>query len=79
MLATDGVRVVATTWGETLCYRISPDGVLIASEPHDDRGDWIRVDDRRVVIADAYGVDVRALELAPEPILGVPAVGDVLA
>jgi gamma-glutamyl hercynylcysteine S-oxide hydrolase len=76
MLATDGVRLVATTWAETLCYRVSPDGVLIASEPHDDSDDWIRVEDRQVVIADAYGVDVRSLEPTPEIILGIPAVGD---
>jgi glutamine amidotransferase len=74
LLATDGVRVVATTWGETLCYRVSPDGVLIASEPHDDEDDWIRVEDRRMVIADAFGVDIQLLE--PAPVLGLSALGD---
>jgi glutamine amidotransferase len=75
LLATDGVAIVATTWGETLCYQVAPDGVLIASEPHDDSDDWTRVEDRQVVIADAFGVDVRSLEPTPETVLSVPAVG----
>jgi hypothetical protein len=49
--------------------------VLIASEPHDDRADWIRVPDRQVVIADAFGVDVRSLEPTPESVLDMPTVG----
>ncbi|MFD0856351.1 class II glutamine amidotransferase, partial [Actinomadura adrarensis] len=36
MLATDGTQAVATVWAETLCYREHADGVLVASEPHDD-------------------------------------------
>lgn len=62
MMATDGTTVVATAWGETLCYRVEADGIMVASEPHDDEPGWIKVDDRQVVIADAVGVKVRSLE-----------------
>jgi glutamine amidotransferase len=62
MMATDGTTVVATTWGETLCYRVEADGTMVASEPHDDESGWIKVGDRQVVIADALGVKVRSLE-----------------
>ncbi|MFD0689277.1 ergothioneine biosynthesis protein EgtC [Actinomadura fibrosa] len=66
MLATDGALAVATTWAETLCYRREPDGVLVASEPHDDAGDWTTVPDRSLVVADASGADVRPLRPVPE-------------
>jgi glutamine amidotransferase len=36
LLVTDGRRIVATTWNETLWYRVGPQGVLVASEPDDD-------------------------------------------
>ena len=36
LLVTDGRRIVATTWNETLWYRVTPAGVLVASEPDDD-------------------------------------------
>ncbi|MBL7496773.1 ergothioneine biosynthesis protein EgtC [Frankia sp. CNm7] len=36
VLVTDGRRIVATTWNETLWYRLGPAGVLVASEPGDD-------------------------------------------
>lgn len=61
MLATDGAQVVATTWAETLCYRTEPDGVLVASEPHDDLGGWVTVPDRSLVVAGPAGADVRPL------------------
>ncbi|MBO3753145.1 class II glutamine amidotransferase [Streptosporangiaceae bacterium NEAU-GS5] len=76
MLAVDGASIVATTWAETLCYRTGPDGVLIASEPHDDGPGWIRVPDRRIVVADAQGLRVR--ELTPAlPVM--PAVPDLIS
>lgn len=76
MVAADGVQVVATTWAETLCYRAGDEGVLVASEPHDDEPYWVRVPDRHVVVADAFGVDVRPLTAAATPDLplaGEPA------
>jgi glutamine amidotransferase len=78
LLATDGARIVATTWGETLCYRREADGVLVASEPHDDAGDWTRVPDRRVVVADTLGMDVRTLSTDPDALTEVPPAGDAV-
>ncbi|OHV39571.1 MULTISPECIES: ergothioneine biosynthesis protein EgtC [Pseudofrankia] len=39
VLVTDGRQIVATTWNETLWYRLGPAGVLVASEPDDDTVD----------------------------------------
>jgi gamma-glutamyl hercynylcysteine S-oxide hydrolase len=61
MLATDGTEVVATTWAETLCYRETGEGVLVASEPHDDGEGWVTVPDRSLVVADALRAEVRPL------------------
>jgi glutamine amidotransferase len=78
MLATDGTQIVATTWAETLCYRVEDDGVIVASEPHDDEPGWISVPDRHVVVADALGVSVRPLQeqgvtASDLPLTGEPA------
>ncbi len=58
MLATDGARVVATAWGETLCYRKEAAGVLVASEPHTEDDGWIGLEDKTAVIADARGIEL---------------------
>ncbi|WP_419995900.1 class II glutamine amidotransferase [Streptomyces boninensis] len=50
LLLTDGTAIAATTWGDTLSYRIDPeDGIRIASEP-DDGPD--RVTDRATAASD---------------------------
>jgi glutamine amidotransferase len=36
LFLTDGERLAATTWGDTLWVRSSEDGVLVASEPDDE-------------------------------------------
>lgn len=36
LFLTDGQRLAATTWGDTLWYRTGEDGVLVASEPDDE-------------------------------------------
>jgi len=64
VLAADGLTVVATTWGETLCYRVFPDGALVASEPLDDEEGWIRVPDRQILLVDPLGVAQMPLEIA---------------
>ena len=46
LLATDGVTVAATAWGDTLCWRVLPGGVVVASEPYDDQPGWTEVPDR---------------------------------
>ncbi len=76
MLATDGSHIVATTWAETLCYRIEPGGVIVASEPHDDDGGWIRIPDGQIVVADAAGVEVHPVPLSPVTLAGVPVDAD---
>ncbi len=73
MLATDGRRIVATTWAETLCYRIEPGGVIVASEPHDDEGGWIRIPDGQIIVADADAVDVRPVPFTPATMTGLAA------
>jgi len=79
MLATDGAQIVATTWAETLCYRVEDDGVLVASEPHDDDPGWIPVPDRHVVVADALGVAVRPLRVEGLVPSELPLAGDSAA
>ncbi len=49
VLAADGRRILATTWGDTLSYRIETTGVVVASEPIDDEPGWVDVPDRRLV------------------------------
>jgi gamma-glutamyl hercynylcysteine S-oxide hydrolase len=61
LLATDGRRVVATTYGDTLFTRKETDGVLVASEPSDDLPGWERVPDRCLVVATATSLDVSPL------------------
>jgi len=43
LLATDGAAVAGTVHGEALFVREQPDGVTVASEPHDDEPGWAEV------------------------------------
>jgi glutamine amidotransferase len=52
VLVTNGVRVLATTWGDTLSVRRTDAGVLVASEPFDDDAAWIDIPDRCLVDVD---------------------------
>jgi glutamine amidotransferase len=61
LLASDGRRVAATTYGDTLFTRQETDGVLVASEPSDDLPGWERVPDRCLVVATSSSVDVSPL------------------
>jgi len=49
LLVTDGYTIVATTWGETLCYRRETTGVIVASEPLDDEPNWHTVADNMII------------------------------
>jgi gamma-glutamyl hercynylcysteine S-oxide hydrolase len=60
LLAADGVRLAATTWGDTLYVRRGPD-VVIASEPYDDEPGWEEVPDRSLVTAGPEGVGITLL------------------
>lgn len=63
LLATDGVRVAATAWGDTLSWRRESAGVVVASEPSDDGPGWEGVADRCVLVVDPdLHVSLRPLE-----------------
>lgn len=62
ILAANGSRLLATTWGDTLSMLHEADGVVLASEPYDDDPRWADVPDRHLVEATADGVVLTALE-----------------
>lgn len=62
ILAADGTRMVATTWGDTLSILHDAHGVLLASEPYDDDPRWVDIPDRHLVQATAGEVRVTPLE-----------------
>ncbi|MBB2992216.1 glutamine amidotransferase [Mycolicibacterium iranicum] len=49
ILAGNGSRLLATTWGDTLSVLRRHDGVVVASEPYDDDPAWDEVPDRHLV------------------------------
>ncbi|MDP9443773.1 MAG: ergothioneine biosynthesis protein EgtC [Actinomycetota bacterium] len=62
LLLADGTRILATTWGDTLSYRVEDDGVVVASEPFDDDPAWVDVPDRQLVEVTSAGVALTPLE-----------------
>jgi len=63
LLAGDGQRVLAVTWGDTLSYLLEPDGVVVASEPWDDDPRWVDVPDHHLLEVTPDGVSLTELEL----------------
>jgi glutamine amidotransferase len=61
ILAADGSRLLATTWGDTLSVLRTDDGVVLASEPFDDDPRWQDVPDRHFV--EVVGGDVNLTPL----------------
>lgn len=49
ILAANGSRLIATTWGDTLSMLRRDDGVVLASEPYDDDPRWEDLPDRHLV------------------------------
>lgn len=49
ILAANGSRLLATTWGDTLSVLRRADGVVLASEPYDDHPGWEDIPDRHLV------------------------------
>ncbi len=49
ILAANGSRLLATTWGDTLSVLHRDDGVVVASEPYDDDAAWQEIPDRHLV------------------------------
>jgi glutamine amidotransferase len=65
ILAGNGSRLVATTWGDTLSVLRRDDGVVLASEPYDDDPAWQDVPDRQLVEVTNGRVVVTALKGSP--------------
>jgi gamma-glutamyl hercynylcysteine S-oxide hydrolase len=66
-LLTDGRSIAATACGDTLWYRRSSGGVVVASEPGDDEPGWTEVPDRHVLTATPSLVSVRPLGARIDP------------
>lgn len=49
LLAADGDRLLATTWGDTLSVLTTAEGTAVASEPWDDDPRWTDVPDRHLL------------------------------
>ena len=67
ILAANGSRLLATTWGDTLSILRRDDGVVLASEPCDDDPDWDDVPDRHLVEVTAKGVTMTPLDHPGRP------------
>jgi glutamine amidotransferase len=62
ILAANGSRLIATTWGDTLSVLRRDDGVVLASEPYDDGPGWQEIPDRHLVDVDGARVDLIPLK-----------------
>ncbi|KUH66072.1 class II glutamine amidotransferase [Mycolicibacterium novocastrense] len=62
ILAGNGSRLIATTWGDTLSVLRRRDGVVLASEPYDDDPAWEEIPDRHLVEVTSSGVQLAALK-----------------
>jgi glutamine amidotransferase len=62
LLLTDGRRILATTWGDTLSYLVDGYGYVVASEPYDDDPRWVDVPDRHLLKVTRTGMTLTALE-----------------
>lgn len=64
LLAADGRRLLATTWGDTLSVLVTAEGTALASEPWDDDPAWTDVPDRHLIEVTPEGVHLTSLETA---------------
>ena len=62
VLAANGSRLLATTWGDTLSILRREDGVVLASEPYDDDPRWQDVPDRHLVEVEGGRVEISSLK-----------------
>lgn len=65
VLVTDGQRVLATRWNDTLSVLAADDGVVVASEPFDDDPEWVDVPDHHLLDVTGTDITVTDLELIP--------------
>ncbi|GLW24253.1 ergothioneine biosynthesis protein EgtC [Microbispora sp. H10670] len=61
LLVTGGAEVAAVAWGDTLFTHLE-EGVLVSSEPLDDRPGWRPVPDRSLLLASPDGVAVTPID-----------------
>ncbi|XVQ84158.1 ergothioneine biosynthesis protein EgtC [Microbispora siamensis] len=61
LLVTGGSHLAAVAWGDTLFTHLE-EGVLVASEPLDDRPGWRTVPDRSLLLASPDGVSVTPID-----------------
>jgi gamma-glutamyl hercynylcysteine S-oxide hydrolase len=61
IMAANGSRLLATTWGDTLSILRRDDGVVLASEPYDDQPGWEDVPDRHLIEVTAQLVTMTTL------------------
>jgi glutamine amidotransferase len=66
LLVTDGSQVLATAYGDTLCWRADAAGLVVASEPYDDEPGWQDVPDKSLLVGTPDGVTVSPLPLPPD-------------
>jgi glutamine amidotransferase len=64
VLATDGARLLATTWGDTLSVLTTAEGTALASEPFDDDPAWTDVPDRHLIDVSPDKISILPLEEA---------------
>ncbi|MFI5509733.1 ergothioneine biosynthesis protein EgtC [Mycobacterium sp. NPDC051804] len=62
ILAGNGSRLIATTWGDTLSALRRDDGIVLASEPYDDNPDWQEIPDRHLVSVADSGIELIPLK-----------------
>jgi glutamine amidotransferase len=62
IIAANGTRLLATTWGDTLSLLRRDDGVVLASEPYDDDPGWQEVPDRHLVTVTADQIELTAVK-----------------
>jgi glutamine amidotransferase len=62
ILAGDGQRLLATTWGDTLSILRGSHGVVLASEPWDDDPAWQDLPDRHLIEVTDSGVELIPLK-----------------
>ncbi|BBY81536.1 ergothioneine biosynthesis protein EgtC [Mycolicibacterium pulveris] len=62
ILAGNGSRLIATTWGDTLSVLRRDDGTVLASEPYDDDPRWQELPDRHLISVVA-GADIELIPL----------------
>jgi len=62
LLLTNGERILATRWNDTLCVLRADDGIVVASEPYDDDQRWTDVPDHHLVDIAAGAVTITDLE-----------------